>query len=685
MKTGSGLQGTSRVIFLAMVLPLLTGWQRVNLSDCMVAKPDTCVENKKEHQAPCGFPQVTVQRTPYQVLEKTTSAFFKERSVRMEMETWLETPLFHIKSDFKSDITNIDDYRTTGRVSVSSILSKSISTSQWVQTYKIRGIPFTWDLNKREWKCEQLKISAKDAQQAVEYGILNSLASINAGAADASTVKLAGMEKRNGKDCFVLQYKLGAEMLTYWNVVGEIFVKTWIDADTYLPHLLRAEGKLGDMYILQTVKYYDFGVPGATQVPAFVEDKVIQEKEKLKGMLPRLTQSVMQIRGWGKPEAINVEYKDRVSFGEFLREQLERDLPPEVRENESFVMKWLGVVNEDADYLESTFNSEISSIAGLYDPQTKTILIGDWLPPHFAEIVVVHELAHAFQDKNYNIEKFSDRLHTRDNFDLAFARQSLIEGDASAVMLEYILNKDDKKLQHLEDVFVLLEDKFLKQSQYAKRNILYNIYGYGARFIQSYLRQFNWSDIGNIYKAPPVSMEEIMHPHKYAGREITAEKTPSVLDEGVKPSEPWKKIYETTLGEFTLLLSFSSLLDKQAVDQSVSGWLDDRLMVYENNRGNRLIRFVSSWDTIEDALEFAEGHKQWLQKRYPGIALEENKKGIFKAGRCDLFFNPGTKDFTVYGVFKNQVTIIWAHGLDKPEFESSIGSNDLNSEQGLKK
>jgi len=176
MKTGSGFKGAVIVIFLSLVLPLLAGWQRVNLSDCMGLKPDTSAESKKEHQVASGFPQINVQRTPYQILEKTTAAFFKTRSVHMEIETWLETPLFHIKSDFKSDITNIDDYRTTGRVSVSSIVQNSISTSQWVQTYKIRGIPFTWDLNKREWKCEQLKISAKDAQQAVEYGILNSLA-----------------------------------------------------------------------------------------------------------------------------------------------------------------------------------------------------------------------------------------------------------------------------------------------------------------------------------------------------------------------------------------------------------------------------------------------------------------------------------------------------------------------------
>ncbi len=685
MKTGSGFKGAVIVIFLSLVLPLLAGWQRVNLSDCMGLKPDTSAESKKEHQVASGFPQINVQRTPYQILEKTTAAFFKTRSVHMEIETWLETPLFHIKSDFKSDITNIDDYRTTGRVSVSSIVQNSISTSQWVQTYKIRGIPFTWDLNKREWKCEQLKISAKDAQQAVEYGILNSLASVNGGAADASTVKLVDREKRNGQDCFVLQYKLGAEMLTYWNVVGEIFVKTWIDANTYLPHLLRAEGKLGDMYILQIVKYSDFGVPVAMEVPAFVEDKVIQEKEKLKGMLPRLTQSVMQIRGWGKPEAITVEYKDRVSFGEFLRKELERDFSQEIRVNEGFVMKWLGVVNQEADYLESMLNSEISSIAGLYDPKTKTILIGDWLPPYFAEIVLVHELAHAFQDKNYGIEQFSDRQHTRDNFDLAFARQSLIEGDATAVMLEYILNKDDKKLQDLEDVFVLLEDKFLKQSQYAKQNILYNIYGYGARFIQSYLRQFNWNEISTIYKTPPVSMEEVMHPHKYVGREIAGENSLPVLKDSITVPEPWKKIHETTLGEFTLLLSLSSLLDKQLVDRSVSGWQDDRLMVYENDRGDRLIRFVSSWDTIEDALEFADGQKQWFRKKYPGFTLEENKKGFFKGGQCDLFYNPATKDFTVYGVLKNQVTIMWAQGIDKTEFESIIGISGLDSEQGLKK
>ncbi|MFA6217406.1 MAG: DUF6782 family putative metallopeptidase [Candidatus Omnitrophota bacterium] len=685
MKTGSGLKRISVGMFFVIALPLLAGWQRINLTDCMGPKPDTAAQGQKEHQIISSFPQVSVKLSPYQILEKTTSAFFKARSVHMEIETWLENPLFHIKSDFKSEITNHDDYRTTGRVSVSLLLSNGISTSQWVQTYMIRGIPFTWDLNKREWKCEQLKISAKDAQQAVEYGVLNSLASINAAAADALTLELVGVEKRNGKDCFVLQYRLGAQMFTYWNVVGEIKVKTWVDANTFLPRLLRAEGKLGDMYILQTVTYSDFGVPVVSAIPAVVEEKVTQEKEKLKGMLPGLTQAVMQIRGWVKPETIQVEYKDRVSFGELLRTASDNDFPEEIRDNEGFVMKWLGLVHQDADYLESMLNAEISSIAGLYDPKTKTIFIGDWLPPHFAEVVAVHELAHAFQDKNYDIEKFSDRLHTRDNFDLAFARQSLIEGDATAVMLEYILNKDDKKLQNLEDVFTLLEDKFLKQSQYAKQNIRYNVYGYGARFIQAYLRQFNWSDINAVYTTPPVSMEEIMHPHKYVGREIASEKDVPVVEESVKVPLQWKKIYETTLGEFTLLISLNTLLDKETSDKSVSGWQGDRVMVYENSQGNRLIRFVSFWDTIDDALEFAQGQKQWLQKKYPGISVEENKRGVFKEGRGDFFSNLATKELFAYGVQKNQVTVMWGKGLDKTEFESIIGGKDLNSEQGLKK
>lgn len=124
-----------------------------------------------------------------------------------------------------------------------------------------------------------------------------------------------------------------------------------------------------------------------------------------------------RIRGWQEElEDVNIEFVERISLGDYLEKKFKQDYTEERTMNEEFPFKWLDLLDKDTDYCQSLLNSYIAATAAIYSPEEKKILLGDWLPPSLAEVILVHELVHAFQDNEMGLEEFLDS--TTDNLDL---------------------------------------------------------------------------------------------------------------------------------------------------------------------------------------------------------------------------------------------------------------------------
>jgi hypothetical protein len=640
---------------LIFCLPFLCGWQKVELRDYLDSRRKQA-EVKATESRNAGVEQLS----PYLILERASSAIYSLRGVRVDMELWLENILFHLKSNLINHIKNVDDYKTEGRMSFSFLLPSSDSFSQWVQTYEIRGIPFTWNLEKREWSKEELKISGKDAQAILTYSILTSMFTINENTVEPSSVSLSGIEKRRGKDCYVINYKLAPEIFKRWNMVGNVSMKLWIDRESFLPYTLRSEGKIGESYLLQVVNYSDFNAPAEFSMPDFIKDEVAKEKEGLKNKVMSLTKEVADIRGWEAPEKIDFEFVDRVSLRDFLKLDIENRFDEQRLSLEGVVLKWLGLLPADADYKESMINSGVSSIAALYDQSGKKILMGDWIMPAIAEPIIVHEITHALQDRNFQTGQLFDSSNINNDLDASNALHALTEGEATAVMLEYVLSKEGESFRELGDIFSLIEKNIFKDAGYLKGNIQYNIYGYGANFIQGFLKNNNWKDIDRIYKTPPSAMSFILHPQTYS-LDAKDPENPGSLQEEIKqlPLE-WKKIYEDRIGEFYILLSLRAFLEKEKSEKAAEGWKKDRVAIYENKSGKKLLLLSTSWNNEEDAKEFLEAFKSWLLKKYAKASMEEdNKMIIARTEGKDIFSLAADKD---------RVTVAWSDGLSSVEF-----------------
>jgi hypothetical protein len=608
-------------LVLILGLPGMIGWQKVELKELL--------ENQRSNQEALAAIPAALHHSDissYNILEKVSSALFKLKTVEVETEVWLENPLFHIKSDFKNFIRNVDDYKADGRISLSLTLPEGVSTSQWVQTFEIGGIPFTWNREKRIWEKKELEINGKDAKAVLSFSVLRSLFTIDEKQVDPSTVKILGTEKRKGKDCYILGYSLDPEMFKRWNLVGNISMKLWISQEDFLPQTLRAEGKIGEMYLLQVVNYSNFNRGEEIVLPQAVSKEVKVQKDGLKAKIDSLVKEVGQIRGWDPLENIRVQFLDRVSLRKQLEEVFNRDFSKDRLEEEGLILSWLGLLPDNADYKESLINSEIASLAGLYDPKLKTVFVGDWIHPVLAEPVLVHEIVHAYQDRQVAMQEFQGDKVSKQDLDFSTARHSLLEGEATAIMLEYILRKEGANFQELGDIFALIEDKIVKNSEYSRQNLQYNIYGYGANFIQYYLKDNKWADLDNLYKNAPVSMNQILHPYRsFAEKKQDAASVDGQQDflNEVQLPAGWAKIYSNHLGEFYLMLSLRQFLDKDSAEHAASGWKKDRITLYANNKNQKLVLLRTKWSSLGDMKAYLGAFKDWLKKRYPQMTSRE--------------------------------------------------------------
>src|SRR6266550_4633918 len=73
--------------------------------------------------------------------------------------------------------------------------------------------------------------------------------------------------------------------------------------------------------------------------------------------------------------------------------------------------------------------------AGFYDPFAQRLYIADWLPLEMQRPALAHEIEHALQDQHFDLKKFATPI--KDDGDRQLGHSALVEGDATAVMLEF--------------------------------------------------------------------------------------------------------------------------------------------------------------------------------------------------------------------------------------------------------
>src|SRR5208337_4250546 len=137
----------------------------------------------------------------------------------------------------------------------------------------------------------------------------------------------------------------------------------------------------------------------------------------------------LPIKGPLKREVIS-----RPEIEKYLTQNLHEEMTPAEIHAQEALVRALGLVSRDFNLEKFLISFYTEQAAGFYDPKRKTMFIADWIPAETQTMVLSHELTHALQDQSWDLETYLRAA--RDDDDATNARQAVVEGYATAAMMQ---------------------------------------------------------------------------------------------------------------------------------------------------------------------------------------------------------------------------------------------------------
>jgi hypothetical protein len=351
---------------------------------------------------------------------------------------------------------------------------------------------------------------------------------------------------------------------------------------------------------------------GSRRTPSLRESRVITE----------LMASAERVRNLHFAHPVPALVEDRERITEYVATQIEE----EELQRASIVYTALGLLSADLDVRGLLLRLMGEQVVGYYDADQKHLVVRDDIMRSFAEgkpaedssdltearIVLVHELVHALQDQNLDLNA---HIHLERDTDASNAFHALVEGDATLAMIGYALEREQVPLHRLtgnptqvrsfSDVVRRspLAGSELEQAPAIVRVPLLSAYVDGLSFCASLHGSGGFAAIDRAHSAPPVSTEQVLHPERFAQPD-----TPTVVrlpDLPELTAAGYEQVREDTLGELEMGVYFGQGVSEDEAKRAADGWDGDRIRVYRAEGAPSAVVWLSVWDTERDAEQAA--------------------------------------------------------------------------------
>ena len=274
------------------------------------------------------------------------------------------------------------------------------------------------------------------------------------------------------------------------------------------------------------------------------ETRITPEQAKqLFGLVDDLIKFSSEETGLPIKSQVKRQLTSRNAVESYLNQKFEEDEGAKRLQRDVIVLKKFGLLDRDFDLKPFLLALLKEQIEAYYDSKTKTVYMLDWVDIEEQKPVLAHELTHALQDQHSDLEKWNDQtpddvsLNSRDDTDhlakdeMDTAREAVVEGQATAVMIDYILKPMGKSL--VKDPEVL---DFVKQQMSGSENSpvlaraplllsesLLFPYREGLSFEQDvWMDQGRTAAFAGTMDRPPTSSWEIINPLEYEKKHMPA-------------------------------------------------------------------------------------------------------------------------------------------------------------------
>ena len=385
-----------------------------------------------------------------------------------------------------------------------------------------------------------------------------------------------------------------------------------------------------------------------------------QNLAQLRRRAGQIEDEISQIRELPFKGSIHVAIQSPSEFQAYAEQQMDQQLSAMEWAYYDPVIRKLGLYNGEPVLDRSLVLSFLQAGAlAYYDPDAdKFHILKQNLPAELLDVVLAHELCHGLQDQHYDLNEYLPAQSDALNADEVLARQAVVEGEATYVETIWYLknqsgrmpgrgllqsmirremqidveaNREEMKLvarlqgsspRELQTIDKLPDFMILQQAI---------VYIFGMDFVHQ-IQEYGWDTVNQLYSEPPVSTEQILHPEKW----ITGEKPDRLVWPPIQESglfDEWMLLDEDTIGELTWRIIFTEFEMEVRGEPASQGWNGDRYMVFRSRNGRDLLLLVyTSWDTEEDADDFADAYRELQTYKYPSdtgsIAVSQDGRDV---------------------------------------------------------
>jgi hypothetical protein len=336
--------------------------------------------------------------------------------------------------------------------------------------------------------------------------------------------------------------------------------------------------------------------------------------ERLPAAVAEAQRAVEKVRGVPFREAVASALLPEKELGGVLESKLTEDLPAPF-EAYAASLAAVGLVDPVPDLLKRIGRLYTRQVVGFYDPAQKKFYVvperaggagpddavggGGEAGRLVEEALLAHELTHALQDQRLDLDRRIAKL--KENSDALLALESMLEGEATVVMAEVLLDRipaDSRALLGRDVLGEMVSGLAVASAgavdgadgvpDFFVRELLFP-YTAGTAWVRK-RRGTGWSGIEEAYRPPPETTAEILHPDRKGGRTLLAA---ADLPSRAAIPQGGKALYADSLGEWAL----GQLLERAGAGADGAGlaaaWRDDRILFFERPGPSRGVGF--SW------------------------------------------------------------------------------------------
>jgi hypothetical protein len=362
------------------------------------------------------------------------------------------------------------------------------------------------------------------------------------------------------------------------------------------------------------------------------------------------------ITGWKPLKKVRHDTMDRAALKRYLEEKVKDEIKPEEIRAEEIALKKFGFVPQDFNLSRTMIDLLTEQAAAFYDYKKKKLFLLDGGDPAAQAMVVFHELAHALADQRFDLNKFIKKGKSDDS---SLARMAVMEGQATWLMMESTSRKAGQSLKDLPPAILDMANRSTDAATqypvlaaaplYIRASLLFP-YSEGLRFNHMVVRKEGQAGFARVFREPPVSSQQILHPDAYfAGTLPIDVPLPKLPDE-----RDWRTLTSGTLGEFDHAILIEQYGTKDQASAIASHWRGASAAVIEHKRDKRpVLLYASEWETPESARKMFEAYRDVLKGKWKRMTITSDTPASLTGSGDDGDFRvwlTGTRVSSVEGL-----------------------------------